>query len=252
MKGPVIVCGASFMSPASKGKYKDFHFSELVAKALETDLVVLSTGGCSNFAIALQIEKAISWKPTPSLVLLGNTETDRIEIPTTLLKSDKIEITIDDMFYHLDMYKSHRRTSDPKFFSTCLKDFYQPITVEHLQKECPEMLSKVKPVHSYFADLYHYGIKRKLDLQLIYSYYHKIHSSNIPYFICIESTRTDSNDIPWMYEDNRAIPNYLHDKINKLLKHDKDSPYHTDIETQEKITNLILKTYNEIYFNCGR
>jgi hypothetical protein len=243
--GPVVVCGASFMAPAaSPESLKGTHFSEIIAKKLNTDLVVLSTGGCSNFSISLQVEKAIQLKA--SLILAGNTMPDRIEVPIHNLENKEYDVNIDDMVYHLENFTSYRRTKSPKFISTSLQDFFCKETIKHLKQECSEINSKIKPIEQYFLSLYDFNLKRKLDSLIIYSYYHKLHVSNIPYFICMEDMKSDGGEqCPWLYENNKFNICYPRAEIGFICKNDVNllSPYHTGIRSQQLIADLLLKKY---------
>jgi hypothetical protein len=243
--GPVVVCGASFMAPAKNPEsLKGTHFSEIIAKNLNTDLVVLSTGGCSNFAIALQVEKALQLKP--SLILAGNTQSDRIEIPVHPLEDKNYEVSIDDMIYHLENFNSYKRTKSYKFMSTSLQDFFCKETIKHLKKECPQIDAKIESVKEYFLSLYDFNLKRKLDSFTIYSYYHKLHTSNIPYFICMESMKHDGGEqCPWLYKNGKYSNFYPRKEIEFICENDVDliSPYHTSVKSQHLIADLILKKY---------
>jgi hypothetical protein len=243
--GPVVVCGASFMAPAaSPESLKGTHFSEIIAKKLNTDLVVLSTGGCSNFSISLQVEKAIQLKA--SLILAGNTMPDRIEVPIHNLENKEYDVNIDDMVYHLENFTSYRRTKSPKFMSTSLQDFFCKETIKHLKKECPQIDPKIESVKEYFLSLYDFNLKRKLDSFTIYSYYHKLHTSNIPYFICMESMTHDGGEqCPWLYNNGKYSNFYPRKEIEFIFKNDVDliSPYHTSTKSQHLIADLILKKY---------
>jgi hypothetical protein len=245
MKGPVVVCGASFMSPARcPDSLRGTHFSEIIAKELKTDLVVLSTGGCSNFSIALQVEKAIQLKS--SLILAGNTQADRIEIPVHTLENTEYNVNIDGMSYHLENYASYKRTEFPKYMSTSLHDFFSKDTIQHLKNECPPIHSKIKPVQEYFSFLYDFNLKRKLDSFIIYSYYHKLHSSNIPYFICMEDMKSDGGEqCPWLYENKKFNIHYPRPEIECMIENDAKSPYHTTVKSQNLIAELLLKKYYE-------
>ena len=72
----IIVCGDSFMSPVV-GDYAGTHFSEIVAKEINYELVAYSRGGMSNGGICIQVKSAIEAKP--DLILVGTTYFDRLE-----------------------------------------------------------------------------------------------------------------------------------------------------------------------------
>lgn len=240
------------MAPARKDnqKYAGTHFSEEVAKRLGTNLVVLSNGGCSNFSIALQVEAAINWSPTPALILVGNVPFDRIELP---LQDEIIAPTIFDQIYHLPQFFSYHRTDNPKFISTALRDFFDNDHMNNWIKEFPDIKKFVNPIHEYFNFIYNHNLKRKMDEQIIYSFYHKLHSSKIPYFICIEIFKDVKNYCPWLINEKGDVQfPYLSEKISNMITEPKsddidggDSPFHLSTKDQKLIAELIIKTYEE-------
>ena len=249
-KSPVIVCGGSYMTPAHETHhYAGTHFAEIVAQKLNTDLVVLSNGGCSNFSVALQVEKAIDWYPTPSLILAGNVPVDRIELPLT---EDISHVSINDQIYHIPEFKSYHRTKNPKFISTAIRDFFveDSYHLKNWKNEVHDIEKFIKPIHTWFETCYNINLKRKLDDFVIYSYYHKLHNSKIPYFICHEIPRDTHNQAPWLIDkQGNYLPQYLSIEIEHLIDEDSrsqfGSPYHTSKKCQQLIADLIISTYEK-------
>ena len=71
----ILVCGCSYFTQDTK--YPSTHFSELLAKKLNAQLVPLAVAGASNFIIRLQIQESLTIKP--DLVILGFTSPERME-----------------------------------------------------------------------------------------------------------------------------------------------------------------------------
>ena len=73
----LAVCGASWF--CSDPRFPDKSFPEILCQQHNWDLLTLARGGCSNLAIALQIEHAIS--VSADYILVQTVGPDRIEIP---------------------------------------------------------------------------------------------------------------------------------------------------------------------------
>lgn len=247
--GPIVTCGGSYMTPAGpRHDLAGCHFSEIIADKLGTTVIALGNGGCSNFSIALQVEAALKIaKPRPSMILMGNNPYDRIEIP---LKQEIPHPGISDMLYHISDFITYHRTENPKFISTSLQDFFDEKHLAHWHKEMPDTDKFVQPVNIYFELLYNHNLKRKLDELICYYYYHQLHISKIPYFICHESLMDIAVICPWISNKlGSNKPYYLAEEFLKIIEDDKgwkgSSPFHTSKKCQEKLANLILERYEK-------
>ena len=80
----LAVCGCSFSSVATPEQHRGTHFSEIMARTLDWDLLALAYQGCSNGGIRLQMQGAID--AGADFVMVIPTFFDRIEIPTTGMK----------------------------------------------------------------------------------------------------------------------------------------------------------------------
>ncbi len=82
MKKILGICGDSFMAsdlPDKKNGAYGKHFSEILGKMLDCNVVTFARGGVSNFAIRLQMDEIV--KHNPHHVIIGTTTPDRFEIP---------------------------------------------------------------------------------------------------------------------------------------------------------------------------
>lgn len=257
--GPVVVCGASYFSPASDliPEFKGKHFSQLVANALGRELVVLSGPGVSNFSIGLQVDHALKLDPKPSLILTGNTRWDRIDFPIGDPTGEySRSVTIDGQLYDAEDHFSYNRNPDPWFISTSLTDFFNLNTIRRWQKKYPTFNPKISSIQKYFEYIYDNNIKRYMDTSIVYHYYHQLHISGIPYIICYEDLMYSdkSYPFPWMRNDSDGTSsNNLSNIIKPILNnaHRGDCPFHTTVEAQEVAAKIILKFYNE-HLNSGR
>jgi hypothetical protein len=100
MKKTLGICGDSFMAAKKYEEGLDNgygkHFTEILAKKLNCNLITYARGGCSNQAIRLQIDEII--KDKPDHVIIGSTNPDRIEVPTS-------DLTVED--YRDKWYKGN-------------------------------------------------------------------------------------------------------------------------------------------------
>jgi len=71
------VCGDSWFS--SDPRFPGASFGEIIAEQNNWELISLARGGCSNFTIALQIDKSLEMGA--EFILVGTTTIDRIELP---------------------------------------------------------------------------------------------------------------------------------------------------------------------------
>lgn len=73
----LAVCGASWFS--TDPVFPDKSWPEIICKNNRWELISLARGGCSNFAICLQIDKAIELGA--DFIVVGTDTSDRIDIP---------------------------------------------------------------------------------------------------------------------------------------------------------------------------
>ena len=76
-KKTLAICGGSYFTTDSH--YPGQSFGEILATKHNLQLESLARSGCSNFTIALQIDKAIELNP--EFIIVGCTDWARIELP---------------------------------------------------------------------------------------------------------------------------------------------------------------------------
>lgn len=241
------------MSPVT-GNYAGTHFSEIVAKKLGYELIAYSRGGMSNLGIAIQVHTALNHDPKPDLIFVGTTFFDRMEWPFNEVREIK-DISVKDIVY------SHPTNSlscsydwlniDPKIVSTSLIDIYGGWYNNTYSKSHEIYLEeRKKAMEQYFEYIYHPDLKRFLDEQVIYSMYHKLHESGIPYIICIEQLRNIVDSCKWLNFGINSY-NYARNDIDEIIVRTsygdpppfKDPGYHCNPIGQIEIADLLIEKY---------
>ena len=220
MKKVVAVCGDSWFSAdtALPGK----SFGEVMCDKNEWKLLSLARGGCSNFAIRLQVDKAIELNA--DVVIIGTTTPDRGEFPIINSQNKLIWEKLKSSFNWKDWFTSqpkvyiksrgisnvlhtnsvsstHPWIQDPTIISESLNNLmfttHEKLTAEQLDS-----------LRSYMLNLYDSGIKRQIDSWVISDACRSLEQADIPYLIFIESLyQWDfSNDIAWVPEKNVVRP----------------------------------------------
>jgi hypothetical protein len=230
------VCGDSYMASMSYDETNldngyDKHFTELLVKKLNWNIVTFARVGCSNQTIRLQIDEII--KEKPDLVIIGTTMPDRLEFPINDIDLYDIENGI----YNID-YRDCPNVScnnikfneiKPKLISMTLNDIFTGYKLRFTKDEI-EMLK------FWYQRFFDNKWKQQQDSWIIANGLRKLLDNNIPFF-CINSFLLynefeifgdrivyDSELNPWSYWDNE----------NKYW-------FHTTLESQVILAN---KWYN--------
>jgi hypothetical protein len=226
MKKIVAVCGDSWFSADSQLPGKSF--GEVMCIANDWELLSLARGGCSNFAIRLQVDKAIELGV--DAVVLGTTSPDRSEFPIITDQNRSIWEKLKNSFNWKDWFTSqpevyvksrgisnilhtnsvsstHKWISDPTIISESLNNLMfvdNKLFVDN-KKLTAEQLDSLR---YYMLNLYDSGIKRQIDSWIISDACRKLEQFGIPYIIFIESLyQWDfSQDISWVPEKNVVRP----------------------------------------------
>ena len=218
----LAICGDSWF--CSDLKYPGKSFGEILASRNGWDLLTLARGGCSNFAIALQIDKAIELNA--NYIVIGPTTPDRIELPiiddTTSTIWDKLKSSfnfnswfteqpkvyakdrgLSNVQYapHPDLSSLHEFLKNPTIisesmnniaFDACNSEFYK-LTID--QKTA---------LKAYMVNLYDRGIKMQYDCWIISDACRRLIESKIP-FVIFTNNLYDSEfykDIQWVPPEN--------------------------------------------------
>lgn len=224
----IIVCGDSYMTPSHI--LPNTHFAELLRDHYKCELTVYARGGMSNVGICLQIEQAI--KDEPDLILYNITSYDRIEVP---LKD--ADIDIQNVIYEEKLsYSTHSgemNKKDPLLISDTLYGMLEMIGKYENVPNIDEIKSSLK---GYFNNLYQHTWKEYTDTLCLYATLHKLSQTKIKNFALIYHVEPFVRKFPFVSKSS-IIP------LSAKPIPQGDPGYHTDIETQQDIFNLLNNVY---------
>lgn len=239
----MIVCGDSYMSPTTT--HPNTHFSEIIAQRLGYELVAYSRGGMSNGGIAIQLDTAI--RERPDLILLGTTNSDRIEFPINEPRQTEI-FTVGDIYYdhateslssNVDFF-----VKNPQLISTNLIEIMSDHFIKTFDK-CNDPDIKIHTIKQWFNHLYHPDWKTQTDKWMMYALLHQLHESKIPYIVCHDSLGV-VHQCSWI-KDTALTSN-----INIIIEMQQEkyghvSPYHTSTDAQAEIAELLITYMKETF-----
>lgn len=233
----IIVCGCSWMYPDFSAEFDGTHFSQIIAKEFNCELIINSLPGSSNGGICIQIEDAIKQKP--DLILFGQTVPDRVEV------------NISDELFSYDEYNRFDTTlvelqnlvgygkNNPNILSDNLqsllfdKDFASSRVPN---KSGSWRKDRYEALKNWFMYLYSPLMKRQIDVWCLYAVQHKLKESNIPAIKVIDLLDYDT---PWY--DSCTKDMY---KPTVYTAPENSGKYHTNTEIQQDIVRDI-KAYME-------
>jgi hypothetical protein len=250
-KKTMIVLGDSHMTPSRWDEWRNTHFSEIIAEKLNYDIIHYGKGGMSNGGIAISLHTALNEGLLPELILIGTTNHDRIEWPYGP-KGCRYPPSIRDIKYHAEVNLTHNLPTagnDPRIVSAGLMEVTRHIELNldswepsatSADDPCVERLDALK---KYFEFIYDQNLKRFMDLQLIYSMYHKLHVSPCKFIICRDPLNVYSESRCDLWLDKK---NYAWDDISYIVRDHwcvRDPGYHTDPPLQVEIAELLMDKY---------
>jgi hypothetical protein len=249
----MYVCGDSWMSPSVI--LPNTHFSEIISKKLDYNLIAFSRGGMSNGGICIQIESAI--KRNADFILVNTTSAERFEIP--IKEESKIDTNFDvtDIVYATKEYVSSFNigfNQNPRLISDCIGLFFMEDPdnknddywgSNRYRKFDKNIDKKRMIIKYYFEHLYSSSWKEKIDQMCLYSIFHKLHLSGIPYLLVLDQLNINKT-LPWITEKN-VLLNWVdfNKRASKHLRESnnyvwKDPGYHSLPQDQEYAANEIL------------
>jgi hypothetical protein len=252
----LAICGDSWMTPTLN--YPDTHFSEIIAKHYNAELLALSRSGCSNGAICLQIEESI--KRNADFVIIGSTTPDRIEIPLPENRISKIYLKSWKIFSkskNSGKYKKNRGIANISYskhpdLSTKNNFMVNPVLIsesinnliwqEEGLNSFYSLDSKiVKSLVDYTLNLYDPNFKRQTDCWCISNSLRKLQDNNINFLFFPNKLITEEfvEDISWL--DKKYIANI--DGPYNL--EGGDARYHTSEKAQIYVAEQLINIINE-------
>lgn len=245
MKKILGVCGDSFMAAINDvGENSGYglHFTEILGKKLDWDVVTFARGGCSNNAIRLQIDEIIKYNP--SHVIIGLTSPDRMEIPIEDLKIEEfknknyykkiqqINFIPSNGIFNIEYSSYPDQSSNHEGFKKTpptlrSETLYNVFNYENsvLSKE------QLKAVEYYYNYLYDFEWKRKLDAWVISDGLHKLKNNNIDFTVIISHFELD--DFHFFKNDIANISSDLNP--NKYYSTEPTTPYRFHLTEEDEI-----------------
>ena len=211
-KKTLTVCGDSWFS--TDERYPNQSFGEILADRHNLELINLARSGCSNFAIALQVDTAINMRP--DFIIVGCTSHDRIEIPIIKKLSVVKKILkwipwsgvgLTNAAYEkkhglLNVQYSHnipdlsRQYSNPEFESI-ISDTIGSLL---FNKDCQISTGRTDALKKYLVFLYDSGIKQQIDCWVMSDVARRLIESKIPFLFYVEPLFNHDfiADIDWL------------------------------------------------------
>jgi len=264
----VAICGTSHFCLDHENQ--GTHFSEIVAKNYNSQLIVYSRDGVSNNTIALQIEQAISEKV--DFIIIGLGYYDRIDIP---IEQDKKLLTqfFDSYmnFFNLRDQKNYKQYSRENLLSNIDYSKYNNSSrYDFLQNPC--MISEsinnliftnnvvkydlskntINAIKSYVMYMYDAKFKQQIDCWVINNilrklvYETKINFLLFPYPIF---TKEFVEELKWL--DKKFIAN-IKGPYNLKEEYNGPNRYHTSDEVQHTIAKQLIKIIDERFLTNNK
>jgi hypothetical protein len=235
----IVVCGCSFSIGIGCLDLYTEPYSSLVAKEFNCDLINLSRGGASNYAIYLQGLFAADLESKPDLVILSQTSYDRLEWVMEGRNADAPHSLL-NLNYHqyppfnhppspqhtkpLDFYINDHPNYDP--FILCeqvggiddyLKCLKRKDVVEYYKRLHTEPVKKLELMRDRYVSSESYVIKKNRDIALLVQAYYYIKRKNIRCLILTEdenifSQYIDESDV--MYQSWGSLTVKYPDTVN--------------------------------------
>lgn len=237
----LAVCGDSWFT--SDTNFPDTSMGEILATTNGWSFLSLARGGCSNFAIALQVEKAIELKA--DIVVVGTTTPDRIELPiiqeSNLNIWDRLKKSftwegwifnqptmyskrrgLSNIQYHPhpDLSSQHAFLTNPSVVSESMNN----LAFDSYNSEYYNLTDEQKTaLKSYMVNLYDSGLKRQVDAWIISNACRKLEYAGIPFLVYTHSLyqRDYITDINWLPEKN-----WTNFAYSEILPMSTDTQFH--------------------------
>jgi hypothetical protein len=234
------VCGDSFMVSMSFDENDLFngygcHFTEILAKKLNFDIVTFAKAGCSNQTIRLQIDEII--KEKPDIVIIGTTNPNRVELPIFDLCSDDLDYysklyNVDDGLYNID-YRNYPNISseyhkfkdiEPRLASVTINESFFENEDRHFNKKDKKIFRE------WYKRFFDYNWKQQQDTWVISDGLRKLMYNNISFF-CINEFLIQS-DLDF-FGDKIIVNDELNPWKYYTPGHNTKYWFHTGLEEQE-------------------
>lgn len=259
----LAICGDSWFT--SDLLFPGKSFGEVLTTKYGYSLLSLARGGCSNFAISLQVKKAIELDA--DIVIIGATTPDRIEIPiisSNLSRWEELKKLFNYQSWSSMQPKTYdikRGLSNIKYFSkldlSAQHDFFENPTIisESLNnlafqtvhaKEYQQSITKeqIETLKLYMLNLYDVEIKRQYDIWAINDACRQLVEKNKPFLLFTNHLFSDADAIElehkWIPEINK-IENkdfsFSQHIGGPVIRSRKPARFHYSIRSSEQIAD---------------
>ena len=237
MKKVLGICGDSFMAsdlPDKRNGAYGKHFSEVLGRMLDCEVVTYARGGCSNFTIRLQMDEII--KHNPHHVIIGTTTPDRFEVPINDItvsnpwdKWSNSQFNPKHGLYNIHYSSFENQSVNHKGFNKITPTIYsQSLTgvignSDEIMWITPkDTLSKemTSVVRDYFQYMYDMQLKRLQDTLIISEGIYKFLSMNIDFSLI--TPQIDGNHFSHCMDNiipiNHILNPWTHYELDKTSK----------------------------------
>jgi hypothetical protein len=256
----LAICGDSWFT--SDLSYPGKSFGEVLANNYGYNLLSLARGGCSNFAINLQVKKAIELNS--DVVIVGATTPDRIEIPiisSNLSLWENLKKSFDWQSWfnsQPNCYDIERGLSNIKYFAeydlsgkhdflkepTIISESLNNLAFWHREYEKQKIITEeqIESLKLYMLNLYDVEIKRQYDIWAINDACRQLTEKNIPFLLFIDHLFPNH----LVYADAIAAEHKWIPKLNKIEIEDftlfsydpeQSARFHYSTESSKKIAD---------------
>jgi hypothetical protein len=229
MKKTIAICGDSFF--CSDLKMPGQSFGEVLANTYGYELLSLARGGCSNFAINLQVKKAIELQA--DIVIVGATTPDRIELPiisSNISAWEKLKKAFDVISWfdnQPNSFDPSRGLSNVKYFSgvdlSGSHEFLQNPTIisESMNslafqggnnKQYTNLLTEdqKEALKHYMLYLYDSEIKRLYDIWAINDACRTLLDNKTPFLLFTDHLYGSNKGHQWLSDNNKIQRHDFH------------------------------------------
>lgn len=259
----IAICGASWFT--SGQKWPGASFGEKLAKKVNFELISLARGGCSNFTIALQIDKAIELGA--DYIVVGTDTHDRIEMPILDSHNETIRAYIKRLFSwegwnsqhsrwykpkrglsniqywpHPDLSSEHEFLKDPTIISETMNNLAFPeANVNDYYKLTDEQVAALK---LYMLNLYDSNVKQQQDCWIISDACRRLQQSQIPFVVFVDPlfVQAYEKNISWLPAANKV--NATEFNYRELAP--GQARFHYSPDESDKFADFVIKKLNLI------
>lgn len=218
-KKTLAICGGSYFTTDSH--YPGQSFGEILATKHNLQLESLARSGCSNFTIALQIDKAIELNP--EFIIVGCTDWARIELPIVhqgnLLKNFLNWAGWPSKSQEIAVYDKIKGLLNIKYSDSVHElssQYSQPAEETIISESINNMLwsnrynldaSTLQAIEQYILHIYDSGVKQQTDCWIISDAARRLVQSRIPFLLYTEPLFNHDfiENIKWLDKKYRVM-----------------------------------------------